>query len=288
MNRVAAAFAVVSIALAVALAILISQNRRLQADLSAARNEKAPAAPVAADADPGLAKERQRADELSKKVTELETALAEAKKDTGKKKKKDPAEAKDPANTTKDPDKDDPARARMMEIMKKLGKVLPLGQDITEEAAKELGLEPGQIAAVNLASKDEEKRIAEALQRFYAENFNAQEEGLYQKPGNELMRLMLGKVMGEVMELSKLPQEKAMGIHTGETSLEELLGPDKVASKLAATLHAQRLKTYEALATSLTPEQLAKFRDEFWREGSIYYPNNEHYEFGMAPKEMKK
>lgn len=286
MNRMAAAFAGMTILLAIALVILFSQNRRLQSDLLAAKNDKAAAPPTAPEADPALAKEQKRADELAKKVTELETSLAEAKKEAGK--KKEPDKPKDPADVAKDPEKDDPARARMMEIMKKLGKVLPLGEDITEAAAKELGLEAGQVTAVNLASKDEAKRIAEALQRFYAEHFNAQEEGLYEKPGNELMRLMLGKVMGEVMELSKLPQEKAMGIHTGETSLEELLGPDKVASKLAAVLHAQRLKTYETLATSLTPEQLARFRDEFWREGSIYYPNNEHYEFGMAPKEMKK
>ncbi len=286
MNRLAAAFAGMTILLAIALVILFSQNRRLQSDLIAAKSEKPGAAPAAAEADPALAKEQKRADELAKKVTELETSLAEAKKEAGK--KKDPDKAKDPVDVAKDPDKDDPARARMMEIMKKLGKVLPLGEDITEAAAKELGLEAGQVTAVNLASKDEAKRIAEALQRFYAENFNAQEEGLYEKPGNELMRLMLGKVMAEVMELNKLPPEKAMGIHTGETSLEELLGPDKVASKLAAVVHAQRLKTYESLASALTPDQLAKFRDEFWREGSIYYPNNEHYEFGMAPKDMKK
>ncbi|KAF0245048.1 MAG: hypothetical protein FD180_1985 [Planctomycetota bacterium] len=286
MNRSVAIHAVLVVALGAVFTFFFIQNTRLRTDLDAARAEKpAPAVAAAPGLDPALLKERQRGDELEKKVGDLEIALAAAKLDDGKKKKK-----KDPDAAAKDPDKEkeDAANARMMEIMKKLGKVLPLGVDITEAAAKELGLEPGQIAAVNLAMKDEAKRLSESLQAFYAENFNAQEEGLYEKPGNELMRLMLGKVMGEVMELSKLPPEKAMGIHTGETSLEELLGADKVSSKLAATVHAERLKTYEALASSLTPEQLALFRDTYWREGSIYYPGQEHYEFGMAPKDMKK
>ncbi|MEK7465836.1 MAG: hypothetical protein AAB074_00355 [Planctomycetota bacterium] len=284
MNRVAAVLAVLALAFGAFSLVLFLQNRALRAQLVVARAEiPAPVAGAPPAADPGLLKEKQRADDLEKKVGDLEVALLAAKKDAGNKKK-------DPDKAAKDPDKEkeNAANARMMEIMKKLGKVLPLGEEISEEAAKELGLEPGQITAVNLATKDEAKRLTESLQAFYAQYFSADEAGLYEKPGNEVMRLMLGKVMGEVMELSKLPPEKAMGIHTGETSLEELLGPDKVASKLAAAVHAERLKTYEALASSLTPEQLALFRDSYWREGSIYYPGNEHYEFGMAPKDMKK
>ena len=284
MNRFAAVLAVLAIALGVTATYFHLQNRRLRADLLIARAEThEPAAASKPEADPALNKERQRADELAKRVGDLEIALVDAKKEAGKKKKDPEAAAKDP-----DKEKEEAANARMMEIMKKLGKVLPLGEDISEAAAKELGLEPGQITAVNLATKDEAKRLTESLQAFYAQYFSAEEAGLYEKPGNEVMRLMLGKVMGEVMELSKLPPEKTMGMHTGETSLEELLGPDKIASKLAAAVHAERLKTYEALASSLTPEQLALFRDSYWREGSIYYPGQEHYEFGMAPKEMKK
>lgn len=292
MPRLTALLALVSAGLVAVLIALVLKVRSLNRELARQTEE----ARVASETKemPGLVpkqvldEERVRTAELNRKVLELDAALAKARADAKKETaKKEPEPGETPPDGDKDGKEPNPDEMKVRDLMKKLGKVCKLGEDLPEAAAKELGLDPLQVSAVNIAIKEEEKRLTEALQRFYAENFTS-DASLEGKNGNEVMTKMLPKIMGEVYELAGEDQEKMFGIHTGETSLEELLGPDKLTTKLARELHSIRLQTFEKLSSSLAPDQLAKFREEYWREGSFYWPKGQHFEFGMAPKDMKK
>jgi hypothetical protein len=124
------------------------------------------------------------------------------------------------------------------------------------------------------------------MRRFYSEQVDPNATGTFEKTGQELILSMMGKMAPDLKELNKLPPDEAQKIHFS-SSIEEVLGPDKFLSKLAREVHGVRLKTYEDLAMALTPEQLAKVKDTYLREGSMYFKDMP-LEFGLAPKDMKK
>ena len=286
MNRLVAAFALSEAVLLSLLAWLWIQNRSLRDELAAR--------PPAGSAQPGAASAEtaRTATEATARAADLEKQLAareeQARADKGKLEKdikalKTKLAAAEKAGETP---KTDAGIKSLEDILEKHKKALIYGADIPEGVVSDLGLEPAQVVALKMAMEDELRRLDESFSRFYADNVPGATAETAAKPAKELIMAMMGPIGADMKEFSKQPLTEQLKIHT-TSSLEEALGPDKFLAKLAREVHGVRLKTYRELERTLTPEQIAKLRSEYLREGLLAYDEQFKLEFGAAPKEMK-
>jgi hypothetical protein len=237
---------------------------------AAGGTEKTPAEAGGASRIAELEKALKTRDESAKaEKAALETAISDLKKEL--------AAAKTAG------EQPDAGIKSLEDILEKHKKALIYGQEIPEDVAKDLGLEGGQAAALKLAIDDELRRMDEAMARFYAANMPDATAEDASKPAKDLILKMMQPISEDMKAFAEMSISEQLKIHT-ETSLEEILGPDKFLSRLAAEVHAARLQTYRDLERTLSAEQIAKLRAEYLREGLLAYDEQFKLEFGSAPK----
>lgn len=281
--RILVAFALSEAVILALAAWLYIQNQSLRQELAARPAGASPAAGASEGAPAPV--------DAGKRVAELEKALADreagARAEKVKLEKEIESVKKElaAAKAAGKPAVDEGIKS-LEDVLAKHAKALIYGRDIPEEVAKDLGLEPAQVVALKMAMEDELRRLDESMSRFYAGNMDGATAEAANKPAKDLIMAMMGPIAADMKEFSKMPLSEQLKIHT-TTSIEELLGPDKFLSKLSSEVHGIRAKTYVELERSLTPEQIAKLRTEYLREGMLAYDDQFKLEFGAAPKEKK-
>lgn len=281
--RILVAFALSEAVILALAAWLYIQNQSLRSELAARPPAPAAASSNAPDGAPA-------AGEAGKRVADLEKALADreasARAEKVRLEKEIETVRKELAASKAAEKPADEGIKSLEDVLSKHAKALIYGRDIPEEVAKDLGLEPAQVVALKMAMEDELRRLDESMSRFYAGNMEGATAEAANKPAKELIMAMMGPIAADMKEFSKMPLSEQLKIHT-TTSIEEMLGPDRFLSKLSSEVHGVRLKTYVELERSLTPEQIAKLRSEYLREGLLAYDDQFKLEFGAAPKEKK-
>ncbi|MBI2922969.1 MAG: hypothetical protein HYY18_18090 [Planctomycetes bacterium] len=281
--RILVAFALSEAVILALAAWLYIQNQSLRQELAARPAAAAPAT-GASEGAPAVA-------DAGKRVAELEKALADREAGARAEKVKLEKEIESvkrelaAAKAEGKPAADEGIKS-LEDVLAKHKRALIYGRDIPEAVAKDLGLEPAQVVALKMAMEDELRRLDESMSRFYAGNMEGATAEQANKPAKDLIMAMMGPIAADMKEFSEMPLAEQLKIHT-TTSIEEVLGPDRFLSKLSHEVHSVRLKTYVELERSLTPEQIAKLRSEYLREGMLAYDDQFKLEFGAAPKETK-
>ncbi|MBI2923126.1 MAG: hypothetical protein HYY18_18890 [Planctomycetes bacterium] len=213
-----------------------------------------------------LAEERRRREAAEERVSELEAKVRTLEG------AKAPAEAATP-----------PPAA---ETDKKKG--LCVGEELSEEAVKDLGLDLVAANNVNRILKEEEQRLTEALRAFYAENVKADDPAIYEQTAKQLVIGMVNRMTADLVKLENLPAEEKARMENGSTSLEEILGPETFTSRLAREMHGVRAGTYDELGRFLNKEQLEKLRGTWLGEGAFIWPGGVNADLGPAPPDLRR
>ena len=278
MRPVAVVAAVMGIVVAmVAVMAVLFLHRRIHSEHSAetaareAEREAAAMREAFAAAEPfrtapsELVEERRRREAAEARVAELEAKVRTLEG------------AKAPAEVAPPPPKEE---------VKPKG--LHVGEELSEEAVKDLGLDLVAANNVNRILKEEEQRLTEALRAFYAENVKADDPAIYEQTAKQLVIGMVNRMTADLVKLENLPAEEKARMENGGTSLEEILGSETFTGKLAREMHGIRAGTYDELGRFMNKDQLEKFRGTWLGEGAFIWPGGVNADLGPAPPDLKR
>ncbi|MCX7702768.1 MAG: hypothetical protein N2234_01505 [Planctomycetota bacterium] len=221
--------------------------------------------------------------ELEAKKSELGEALEAAKTELAKIKEalakgeftvKSPS--KPPVQETAKTEEEKKWEEEMKRLTEIFTKALTIGEEVPEEAAKDLDLTEGQRLSLNDVLKDESGRMREALKGFLKENVKIASEEVEKMDFAKLVMSALTAITEDIQNLQKLSEDKeaAQKMMEGRFDLVEFLGKESPTVRLGYALYKQRKKTQEEMRRFLTEEQTKKVNETYLREDIYKFPPN--------------